>query len=270
MRLGFTIQEAYAFLFFAMVILAAAGSIYVSWSLGREMTPERHHRLTAVRSRLRMAWWLIAVFTIAFLLGMPALLIFFAFLSFFLLREFIAITPTKPSDHYALVIAFYVAIPIQYVAVGFDLPELYTLFIPVYLFLALPVIMALSQDTDLCSAIASLLLGGRTLKTNINRTVLGVLFGGLGGILAGTCMYWITPFRLWQAVLMAFATVLAGALGDLVFNSVRRSMGGERLADESDLYMTRGLLARLAPITFAAPVFYHLTTIFFITYKDVF
>ena len=69
---------------------------------------------------------------------------------------------------------------------------------------------------------------------------------------------------------MAFATVLAGALGDLVFNSVRRSMGGERLADESDLYMTRGLLARLAPITFAAPVFYHLTTIFFITYKDVF
>ena len=119
-------------------------------------------------------------------------------------------------------------------------------------------------------SIASLLLGGRTLKTNINRTVLGVLFGGLGGILAGTCMYWITPFRLWQAVLMAFATVLAGALGDLVFNSVRRSMGGERLADESDLYMTRGLLARLAPITFAAPVFYHLTTIFFITYKDVF
>lgn len=100
--------------------------------------------------------------------------------------------------------------------------------------------------------------------------MLGVLFGGLGGILAGTCMYWITPFRLWQAVLMAFATVLAGALGDLVFNSVRRSMGGERLADESDLYMTRGLLARLAPITFAAPVFYHLTTIFFITYKDVF
>ena len=238
MRLGFTIQEAYAFLFFAMVILAAAGSIYVSWSLGREMTPERHHRLTAVRSRLRMAWWLIAVFTIAFLLGMPALLIFFAFLSFFLLREFIAITPTKPSDHYALVIAFYVAIPIQYVAVGFDLPELYTLFIPVYLFLALPVIMALSQDTDrylervakvqwgimlcvfclshapaiatldltrynssgpllmlffllvifvsdLCSAIASLLLGGRTLKTHLY--VLDYSISSLAGCIDGIC-----------------------------------------------------------------------------------
>ena len=323
MRLGFTIQEAYAVLFCAMVVLAAAGSIYVSWSLGRETEPGRHHRLLAVRSRLRMAWWLIAVFTIAFLLGMPALLVFFAVLSFFLLREFIAITPTKPSDHYALVIAFYLTIPLQYVAVGFDLPELYTLFIPVYLFLALPVIMALSQDTDrylervakvqwgimlcvfclshapaiatidltrynssgpllmlyfllvifvsdLCSAIASLLLGGRTLKMNINRTMLGVIIGCLGGIIAGTCMYWITPFRLWQAILMAIATVIAGALGDLVFNCVRRSMGGERLADEGNIYMTRGLLARLAPITFAAPVFYHLTTIFFITYKDVF
>ena len=34
--------------------------------------------------------------------------------------------------------------------------------------------------------------------------------------------------------------------------------------------MTRGTLARLAPLTFAAPVFFHLTTIFFITLKDAF
>ena len=83
-------------------------------------------------------------------------------------------------------------------------------------------------------------------------------------------MFWITPFRFWQALLMALAVVIAGVLGDMVFNCVRRSMGGERLAGEGDIYIPRGLLARLAPITFAAPVFYHLTTIFFITYKDVF
>lgn len=34
--------------------------------------------------------------------------------------------------------------------------------------------------------------------------------------------------------------------------------------------MTRGTLMRLAPLTFAAPVFYHLTVIFFITFKDAF
>lgn len=323
MRLGFTIQEAYTFLFFGLVLLAALGTFYVSWALGRAIAPERQQRLRAVSSRLRMAWWLIVVFTIAFLLGQPALLVFFAFISFFLLREFIAITPTKPTDHYALVIAFYLAIPLQYLAIGFDQPEIYTLFIPVYLFLVLPVIMAFSRDTDrylervakvqwglmlcvfclshapaiamldltrygssgpllmlffllvifvsdLTSSIASSMLGGRTLRFNMNRTVVGNVIGGIGGIIASALMFWITPFRFWQALLMALAVVIAGVLGDIVFNCVRRSMGGERLAGEDDIYITRGLLARLAPITFAAPVFYHLTTIFFITYKDVF
>ena len=41
MRLGFTIQEAYTFLFFGLVLLAAAGTFYVSWALGRAVTPER-------------------------------------------------------------------------------------------------------------------------------------------------------------------------------------------------------------------------------------
>ena len=53
-------------------------------------------------------------------------------------------------------------------------------------------------------------------------------------------------------------------MGDLVINSVRHSMGATRLAGEGDIYMTRGTLARLAPLTFAAPVFYHLTITFFI------
>ncbi|MDO5530658.1 phosphatidate cytidylyltransferase [Sutterella sp.] len=324
MRLGFTLLEAYAFLFVGLVVLSALGSFYVSWAIDRAETPERRSRLRAVSSRLRMAWWLIAVFTIAFLLGQPALLVFFAFISFFLLREFIAITPTKPTDHYALVLAFYIAIPVQYIAIGFDRPEIFTLFIPVYLFLALPPIMALSHDTDryleriakvqwgimlcvfclshapaiatldltrygssgpllmlffllvifvsdLCGSLASSMLGGKALKLSVNRTLLGNAIGCLGGLLAGAAMYWITPFRFWQALLMALAVVIAGVLGDLVFNCVRRSMGGEqKLADEGDIYMTRGLLARLAPITFAAPVFYHLTTTFFITFKDAF
>ena len=89
-------------------------------------------------------------------------------------------------------------------------------------------------------------------------------------VLAGAAMFWITPFRAWQAPLMAIAIVISGVMGDLVINAVRRSMGAERLAGESDIYMTRGTLARLAPLTFSAPVFYHLTITFFILYKDAF
>lgn len=323
MRLGFTIQEAYLILLTGLTLLAAAGTIYSSWALPSAASQQRRQRLQIVRSRSRMAWWLIVVFTLAFAVGQPALLCFFALLSFFLLREFVAITPTKATDHYALVIAFYLAIPVQYVAIGFDLPEIYTLFIPVYLFLVLPVVTALSHDTDrylervakvqwgvmlcvfcvshapaiamldltrysssgpllmlyfllviytsdMCAALLSSMFGKRPLRANSGRTVLGTVMGCFCGIAAGMAMYWMTPFRFWQAILMSIAVVIAGVLGDLVFNCVRRSMGAERLAGEDDVYMTRGLLARMAPLTFAAPVFYHLTTIFFITFKDAF
>ena len=198
-----------------------------------------------------------------------------------------------------------------------------TLFIPTYLFLALPIIMALSKDSerylervakvqwgimlcvfcvshapaiatldltrynssgplmllfyllvvfvsDLTASIASSFCGGRPMPYNVNRTVLGTLIGCFGGVLAGAAMFWITPFRAWQAPLMAIAIVISGVMGDLVINAVRRSMGAERLAGESDIYMTRGTLARLAPLTFSAPVFYHLTITFFILYKDAF
>lgn len=324
MRLGFTYQEAYIILLVGLSLLTAIGTGYGSWALHRSSTPAHRNRLMAINSRVRMAWWLIVIFTIAFLFGHATLLILFALISFFLLREFVAITPTKPSDHYALVLAFYIAIPVQYLAIGFDQPTIFTLFIPVYLFLALPVLMALSRDTDrylervakvqwglmlcifcvshapaiatldltrynstgpllmlfyllviyvsdLSGVVASAILGRKILRFNTNRTVLGTTIGCVCGILAAACMYWITPFRFWQALLMALATVISGIIGDLVFNCVRLSMGAERsLADEGDIYMTRGLLARLAPLTFSAPVFYHLTTIFFITYKDAF
>ena len=148
MRLGFTYQEAYIILLVGLSLLTAIGTGYGSWALHRSATPAHRNRLLAINSRVRMAWWLIVIFTIAFLFGHATLLILFALISFFLLREFIAITPTKPSDHYALVLAFYIAIPVQYLAIGFDQPTIFTLFIPVYLFLALPVLMALSRDTD--------------------------------------------------------------------------------------------------------------------------
>lgn len=323
MRYGFTIQEAYIILLVGLTLLATIGTLYGSIAQSRSTTTEKKLRLGAVNARIRMAWWLIVVFTIAFTLGEVALLIFFALISFFLLREFIAITPTKPTDHRALVVAFYVAIPLQYALIGLDQRVLFSLFIPIYLFLALPVIMALSRDTeryldrvakvqwglmlcifcvshapaiatldltryhssgpllmlfyllvifvsDLTAAIASSFMGGKPLSYNANRTIQGTLVGCLGGIIAGGLMFWITPFRSWQAILMAVATVAAGIMGDMVINAVRRSMGSDQLASENYMYMTRGTLSRLAPLTFSAPVFYHLTMFFFVLYDQMF
>jgi phosphatidate cytidylyltransferase len=46
------------------------------------------------------------------------------------------------------VLAFYVVIPVQYLLIAADWYAMYAVFIPVYVFLVLPVVMALRQDTE--------------------------------------------------------------------------------------------------------------------------
>lgn len=109
--------------------------------------------------------------------------------------------------------------------------------------------------------IASSALGGKPLRMNPNKTVKGMSLGCFLGLLVGVALYWLTPFRLWQAALYSLAIVLAGAMGDIVINSVKRSLGSRSW--EGELYIGRGILERFAPLTFAAPAFYHLTILFF-------
>ena len=66
-------------------------------------------------------------------------LVLFAFISFYCLREFISLTPTRPSDHGAIAAAFYLFIPLQYWLVGIKWLTMLTIAIPVYAFLLLPV-----------------------------------------------------------------------------------------------------------------------------------
>jgi phosphatidate cytidylyltransferase len=65
---------------------------------------------------------------------------------FFALREFITLSPTRRGDHRSLVLAFFVVLPLQFVLVGTRHFDLFTVFIPVYVFLALPVVSALAND----------------------------------------------------------------------------------------------------------------------------
>ena len=56
-------------------------------------------------ARVRAWWWMVGVFAAAFLLGRNATIAMFAFISFFALREFLTLTPTKIGDHRALSVA---------------------------------------------------------------------------------------------------------------------------------------------------------------------
>ena len=66
----------------------------------------------------------------------------------FALREFITLSPTRRGDHRSLVLAFFVVLPLQFTIVGSRMFDLFTVFIPVYVFLALPVVSALANDPE--------------------------------------------------------------------------------------------------------------------------
>lgn len=95
------------------------------------------------------AWWvMIALLAMAFLVGETGVLLLFAFASFMGLREFMTLTPTRRSDHIALFVSFFVILPAQYYLIGIAWYGLYSVFIPVYAFLSLPVLAALRGDVS--------------------------------------------------------------------------------------------------------------------------
>lgn len=93
------------------------------------------------------AWWLLcAVLLAAFWLGREATVVLFGLLSFWALREFITLTPTRMADHRALFWVFFLFTPLQYVLIGVNRYQLYSVLIPVYAFLFIPARIALAGD----------------------------------------------------------------------------------------------------------------------------
>ncbi|HQU43525.1 MAG: phosphatidate cytidylyltransferase [Planctomycetia bacterium 21-64-5] len=93
------------------------------------------------------AWWVLcAVLAAAFLLGQTATVVLFGLLSFWALREFITLTPTRMADHRALFWVFFLFTPLQYVLIGMNRYELFSVLIPVYGFLFIPVRIAFAGD----------------------------------------------------------------------------------------------------------------------------
>ena len=90
------------------------------------------------------SWWVMVTFiSIALLAGQLAVLLLFLFASFAAMREFLTLTAKNQADHLALALAFFAVLPLQYLFVWLGWHGLYTVFIPVYAFLLLPIVSAL-------------------------------------------------------------------------------------------------------------------------------
>ncbi|WP_296419380.1 phosphatidate cytidylyltransferase [Pseudooctadecabacter sp.] len=99
-------------------------------------------------TRVRSWWGMVILFTLALIIGKLGIILLFAFTSFAALREFLTMTSKRKADHLSLALAFFAILPLQYLFVGMEWQTLYTVFIPVYAFLLLPVVSALRGNPD--------------------------------------------------------------------------------------------------------------------------
>jgi phosphatidate cytidylyltransferase len=143
-----TLNETFLAVLAGLVVLSALVTGLGAYLSAHTNDVVKQQRLALVNSRLRASWSIVAVFSVAFAIGTPGLLVVFAVASFFALRNFVSLTPIRPADHWALVLAFYVVTTLQYVLIGIGQIGLFTVFIPVYVFLLLPIVMALKQDNE--------------------------------------------------------------------------------------------------------------------------
>jgi len=111
---------------------------------------------TELRQRIQSWWWIVGSLFVVLAVSQEAAIAFFGFLSFLALKEFLSIVPTRHADRRVIFWA-YLAIPVQYYWVYIGWYGMFMIFVPVYLFLFLPMRMVLIGETKGFIKSASLL-----------------------------------------------------------------------------------------------------------------
>jgi phosphatidate cytidylyltransferase len=300
--------ELFAGIGAVLVVASIAGAL-----LKRFVAHGRPHDvIDNLNARIKAWWAMTVVIGLAFLFGRAGVTLLFFFASFAALREFITLTYTRRSDHHALATSFYIILPLQYFLIWTEWYGLYSIFIPVYAFLLLPIVSVLAGDMKrflernakmqwglmICVYCLSYVPALLTLKipdyegrdallivflvlvvqsSDVFQYVWGKLFGKhlvapevspsktvegmIGGLASatalGAALWWITPFNVAEAALMALAINLMGFLGGLVMSAIKRDRG---VKDWGALIEGHGgMLDRVDSVVFAAPVFFHAT-----------
>lgn len=103
--------------------------------------------LHKIGSRICFLWGMTTIFLLAALFSNKILLLYLWLLAFLALKEFLSITPTRRVDRRVLFFA-YLSIPIQFILIWLDWYQVFIIFVPIHIFLILPIIMVLVGETD--------------------------------------------------------------------------------------------------------------------------
>ncbi len=124
-------------------------SSLIGWGLSRRVTDEKGGATVRnLNARIRAWWLMVAIFGLAMATGGIGSVVLFALTSFFALREFITLTPTRAGDHRTLFWVFFVILPLQYYLIAIKWYGLFSILIPVYAFLFIPIRSAVTGDCE--------------------------------------------------------------------------------------------------------------------------
>ncbi|TCB66440.1 phosphatidate cytidylyltransferase [Acinetobacter sp. ANC 4178] len=139
------LQQTYLlFAIFTGILIFAST---VGWILKKRTAQQISPVIDNLNARINAWWVMLVVLATAILMGKVTFILLFALISLFALREFISLLPTRRGDYFPLLIAFYFVIPYQYYLVYIDWYGLYSIFIPLYVFLLIPIASLKQEDT---------------------------------------------------------------------------------------------------------------------------
>lgn len=139
-------SAAFAWVIVGVLAILTAATVVGARLEARATTDDGRATIRNLNARTR-SWWVMAlVFGAALALGTEVTALLFAGLSFMALREFWTLAPSRPGDHRALFLSFFVALPVCYLLLGTGWYGFWSIFIPVYAFLALPAVSTLAGD----------------------------------------------------------------------------------------------------------------------------
>ena len=143
----------------AVLVTLAIASLIGQWLRNQPSESINPALVRRFRQRLNSWWLMCAVLVFGLLLRPIGTVILFGLVSFWALREFITMAPTRRGDHRALFWALIVFTPLQYVLISLSLGDwrwtsgkpvdfygLYSIMIPVYASLLVPARIAISGD----------------------------------------------------------------------------------------------------------------------------
>ena len=114
------------------------------WLLSR-LNPDKDYQELDLRVK---SWWvMVIIFSTAMVLSRTISIVFMALVSFLALKEYLSLIPTRRADRRVL-LWIYLAVPLQYYWIADEWYGMFIVFVPIYMFLAVPMLMVLIGHTQ--------------------------------------------------------------------------------------------------------------------------